>query len=136
MKRIFFLSLILFSLAVETKKNTFPSTRVVEFQISRSASSLEAFNQRITEGCVVVDFYSPSCGPCKRIAPIFNELSCTFTNVAFIKINVEDHQEIAKAYNIRSIPQLLFFKNGKLLETFVGLKSRNDIIRALDRHFK
>jgi thioredoxin 1 len=112
------------------------ASRVTEFQITRSKSSLEAFKQRIERGHVVVDFYAPWCGPCKRIAPIFGELSNVYTNVTFIKVNIDDHKEIAMQYKIRSIPQLLFFKDGCLVETFVGQKSKSDIQRALNKHFK
>lgn len=135
MKRAIYLVLLVFYSPCITGKSSTKSSRVIDFQISRSSSSLEAFKQRISEGCVIVDFYAPWCGPCKRIAPIFNELSSKYTNVTFIKVDIDDHKEIAQQYNVRSIPQLLFFKNGVLCETFVGQKSKNDITRALNKHF-
>ena len=135
MKRLLIISLMCVTTSVILSKSATKSSRVIDFQISRSTSSLEAFKQRISEGNVIVDFYAPWCGPCKRIAPIFNDLAGKYTNVTFIKVNIDDHKEIAQQYNIRSIPQLLFFKNGALCETFVGQKSKNDITRALDKHF-
>ena len=137
MKRILSVTALLLSLGCIAKAPTKPSSAssVVEFQATRSSSSLEAFKQRIAQGNVIVDFYAPWCGPCKRISPIFNELSGKYTNVTFIKVDIDAHKQIAKTYQIRSIPQLLFFKDGKLVETFVGQKSKNDITRALDKHF-
>ena len=136
MKRLVLISLLVLFSGKSFGKSTALSSRVVEFQATRSTSSLEAFKQRIAQGCVVVDFYAPWCGPCKRIAPIFNELSLKYANVTFIKVNIDDHESIAKEYNIRSIPQILFFKDGVLLETCVGQKSKNDITRSLNKHFK
>lgn len=136
MKRLLYIAVLSLCSSFGIAKAPTKSSRVIDFQINRSTSSLEAFQQRIERGCVIVDFYAPWCGPCKRITPIFNELSCKYTNVTFIKVNIDDHKEIAQKYNIRSIPQLLFFKDGNLLETFVGQKSKNDITRALDKHFK
>lgn len=136
MKRLFYITLLCLYPSFIISKSPATPSRVIDFQINRSSSSLEAFQQRISEGCVIVDFYAPWCGPCKRIAPIFNELASKYTNVTFIKVNIDDHKEIAQQYNVRSIPQLLFFKNGALCETFVGQKSKNDITRALNKHFK
>lgn len=136
MKRLVYITLLSLSSSLIISKAPATSSRIIDFHVTRSSSSLDAFQQRISEGCVIVDFYAPWCGPCKRIAPIFNELASKYTNVTFIKVNIDDHKEIAQKYNIRSIPQLLFFKNGALCETFVGQKSKNDITRALDKHFK
>lgn len=135
MKRLLPMLLILASHQSFTKpvKN---AARVQEFHANRSCSALEAFKQRIATGHVIVDFYAPWCGPCKRIAPMFNDLSSKYTNVTFLKVNIDDHPDIAAEFKIRSIPQLLFFKDGTLCETLVGQKSKNDISRALDTHFK
>lgn len=134
MKRLLCVAVLSFSICC-LAKTPVKSSRVVDFQATRSTSSLEAFQQRISQGNVIVDFYAPWCGPCKRISPIFTELSGKYTNVTFVKVNIDDHDAIAKKYNVRSIPQLLFFKDGTLVETFVGQKSKNDITRALDKHF-
>ena len=137
MKRLLSIAAFLLSAGCLAKSpsTSSKSSRVVDFQATRSTSSLDAFKQRIASGNIIVDFYAPWCGPCKRIAPIFNELSGKYTNVTFIKVDIDSHKQIADEYKVRSIPQLLFFKDGKLVETFVGQKSKNDITRALDKHF-
>lgn len=131
MKRIFIFSLFFLSLGIAQAKNS----RMIEFQISRGSCALESFKQRISQGNILVDFYGPQCGPCKRIAPLLDELSCKYTNITFLKVDTGAHPTIAQAYNVRSIPQLLYFKNGELLETTVGQKSKTDIDRCLRKHF-
>jgi len=74
---------------------------------------------------VLVDFWAPWCGPCKAIAPILDELAVELKDKVTIgKVNVDDNDTIAGQYNVRAIPTLLLFKSGKLVETFVGMKSK------------
>lgn len=77
---------------------------------------------------VLVDFWAPWCGPCKAIAPILAELSTEFAGKVLIgKVNVDDHGDLAGKYNVRAIPTMLLFKNGALVETLVGMQSKDTL---------
>ncbi|MEF9924500.1 MAG: thioredoxin [Muribaculaceae bacterium] len=84
---------------------------------------------------VVIDFWAEWCGPCKRIAPIIEELALQYEETVLIgKYNVDDNNDISTEYGIRNIPTILFFKNGVLSERSVGSLSKSDLeakIKAL-----
>jgi thioredoxin 1 len=80
---------------------------------------------------VLVDFWAEWCGPCKMIAPILDQLSDEMEGQAKIaKVNVDDARNLAVEYNVRSIPLLLFFKNGEVKDQIVGANITKDQLKA------
>ena len=78
---------------------------------------------------VIVDFWAEWCGPCKMLTPILEELSNEMKNeINVVKVNLDDNQDLAMKYSIRSIPTLLLFKEGNLIDTKVGLLPKSEIV--------
>ena len=80
---------------------------------------------------VLVDFWGEYCGPCKKIAPLLDQLVVEMADIAKIgKVNVGSQMPIAVRYGIRSVPNLLFFKNGEVKDQFIGSEISNEQMRA------
>lgn len=78
---------------------------------------------------VLVDFWAEWCAPCKALAPILDEVSDELAGkIVVTKVNLDENQDLAMKYSIRSIPTLLLFKNGELLDMQVGLPSKSDLV--------
>ena len=78
---------------------------------------------------VIVDFWAEWCGPCKMLTPILEELSNEMKNeINVVKVNLDENQDLAMRYSIRSIPTLLLFKAGNLIDTKVGLLPKTEIV--------
>lgn len=69
---------------------------------------------------VVADFYADWCGPCKQLAPKFAEFAEKYSDVLFVKVNVDQEEDLATQYNIECMPTVLFFENGKQTDTQTG----------------
>ena len=83
------------------------------------------FEEVTKEGVCMVDFWAPWCGPCRMIAPVIEELSGDFDGKAKIcKVNTDEEQDLAVKYGIRSIPTILFMKNGEVVDQMVGASSK------------
>jgi len=83
------------------------------------------FEATIKEGVTMVDFWAPWCGPCRMIAPVVEELAVDFEGKATIaKVNTDEEQDIAVKYGIRSIPSILFFKDGEVVDQMVGASGK------------
>jgi len=80
----------------------------------------------------VIDCWAPWCGPCVRMTPIMEQLSTELAGKAGVaKLNVDNNQAISMRFGIRAIPTLLLFKDGVLVQTLVGLRSKDDILENI-----
>ena len=96
--------------------------------------SLDNFDNEISSSNtpVLVDFWAEWCGPCKMLGPILEEISEDLKDkLQVVKVNLDENQDLAMKYSIRSIPTLLLFKGGELIDTKVGLLPKSDLVEWL-----
>lgn len=87
------------------------------------------------KGLTVIDFWAEWCGPCKMISPIIEELSKDYEGKALIgKVNVDDNPDLSVKYGIRSIPTILFLKDGEIVDKLVGATSKQVLAGKVDQH--
>lgn len=84
-----------------------------------------------SEKTVLVDFWASWCGPCRMVLPIVEEISEEYPEYKICKVNVDEQSELASRFHVRSIPTLLVFKGGQLVEQSVGAKNKDAILEML-----
>ena len=82
---------------------------------------------------LVVDFFATWCGPCKKLSPTLDEVSEEFGDrVNIVKVDVDESEDLAMTYGIRSVPTVLFFKNGQQVDKFVGALPKSEIVSKIE----
>jgi len=82
-------------------------------------------------GKIILDFFADWCGPCKKLGPVFSELSNQYSNITFIKIDTDSAEELAKHYNVSALPTVIYINNGEVVSIIKGfnmdkIKSETD----------
>ncbi len=92
------------------------------------------FAQFTSKGLAVVDFWANWCGPCRMLAPVLDRVALSMDDVAFGKVNVDDYPELARSFNIVSIPNVCIFKDGELVDRIIGLRGDKEIVDIIAKH--
>ncbi|WP_404453399.1 thioredoxin [Virgibacillus necropolis] len=93
------------------------------------------FAQETAKGLVLADFWATWCGPCKMIAPVLEEIDGEMEEkVQIVKLDVDENQETAGKYGVMSIPTLLLFKDGEVVDQVVGFQPKEALVELINKH--
>lgn len=93
----------------------------------------ESFDEAVSQGVTLIDFWAEWCGPCKMIAPMIDELAAEYDGkVRVAKIDIDHEADLAARFNVSSIPTLLIVKDGEEAQRFIGVTPKSDLAAALD----
>lgn len=97
--------------------------------------SLENFDETVSSGVAVVDFWATWCSPCKMLAPIIEELSNDYDGKVTVgKVDVDDYPNIAQKFGVFSIPTVFIFKDGEIKERLVGFRAKSQLAEIIDKY--
>ncbi|WP_025729490.1 thioredoxin [Atopobacter phocae] len=95
----------------------------------------QMFEETVSEGLTLVDFWAPWCGPCRMQAPVIESLAETFEGkMTVAKLDVDENKEQAVKYGIMSIPTLMLFKDGEVVEKMIGLQPEEKLEALIEEH--
>ena len=85
------------------------------------------------QGLVLVDFWATWCGPCQMLAPVIDEISNEQKDLKIVKVDVDSEPDLAVKYNVSSIPTVIIFKDGKIIDTIIGFRQKSDYLNSLKK---
>ena len=92
------------------------------------------FDEKVASGLVFVDFSADWCGPCRMITPILEDLSKEYENkVNFFKVDVDENSTLAEKFRIMSVPTIIIFKDGKIVESIIGGVSKDKFVEQINK---
>ncbi len=98
-------------------------------------STDQSFSNDTTSGLVLADFWAPWCGPCKMIAPVLEEIDGEMSEkVKIVKLDVDENQETASKFGVMSIPTLVLFKDGELVDKVIGYQPKEALVELIKKH--
>ncbi|MEI8007285.1 MAG: thioredoxin [Bacteroidota bacterium] len=128
---------VLFGLLILNTRNRMKSLKDVKSSEKVLTLTDQNFSNKVRSGIVLVDFWAEWCMPCKMMIPVLNELSEEVDgSVSIAKLNVDEQKKTAAGFKVRSIPTMILFRNGKEIHRFVGVKTKDYLLKELDRRSK
>lgn len=95
-------------------------------------NSLHDFNQEVSQGIVIVDFYATWCGPCKMLAPELEDLVNENPEIKEISVDVDKFNDLAAEFNIRAVPTLVFYNNGQVKKISTGYRDKDSLLEIVN----
>jgi thioredoxin 1 len=130
-----FVSMVSFSFMELQRKNHKNAPIIVNTERNIENLNYENFSDFVSGDLVLVDFWAPWCPPCRLQNPILEELNEEMGSIVKIgKVNVDDNRALSSTYGIVSIPTILIFKNGKVLERLTGLQQKNQLSAIINKY--
>ena len=101
---------------------------------ARSLTVKETFEEIKNNSMVLVDVFSLTCGPCKMLLPVYDEVANELEGVSVVKVSADDNTDAGSEFNVSSIPAVILYKDGKEVDRFVGFKPRDTILEWVASH--